>query len=262
MRRSLRVLAASLRVSTLLVAQYRTDFLVEGALEVCWAATAIVPLLVLYRDRPSIAGFSFGESLLVTGFFTLLSGVLQGAVSPSMTAAVEHIRKGTLDFVLLKPADAQLLISTARFAPWRSVNVLTASALFAIGFRRIGHAPSLAGVGLAALLAIGSVVILYSLWVLAVSASFYAVKMDNLAFFFESVFDAARWPSTVFRGVWRLIFTFVIPLGVMTTFPAEALLGRLDPTPAALALGVAALLFAGSRVAFTRAIRGYSSASS
>jgi ABC-2 type transport system permease protein len=28
---------------------------------------------------------------------------------------MDHIRKGTLDFVLLKPADAQFLVSTARF---------------------------------------------------------------------------------------------------------------------------------------------------
>ena len=43
----------------------------------------------------------------------------QGACSTARStrrssAVVEHIRKGTLDFVLLKPADAQFLVSTAR----------------------------------------------------------------------------------------------------------------------------------------------------
>ena len=51
------------------------------------------------------------------------TAILEGAVSPSLTAVVEHIRKGTLDFVLLKPADAQFLVSTAKFEPWRVVDV-------------------------------------------------------------------------------------------------------------------------------------------
>ena len=55
-----------------------------------------------------------------------MQGILEGAINPSLTSVVEHIRKGTLDFVLLKPADAQFLVSTARFHPWRAINVVTA----------------------------------------------------------------------------------------------------------------------------------------
>ena len=49
---------------------------------------------------------------MVTGWFILLQGVLDGAINPGLQAVIEHIRKGTLDFVLLKPADAQFLVST------------------------------------------------------------------------------------------------------------------------------------------------------
>ena len=44
--------------------------------------------------------------------------------APSLGNVVEHIRKGTLDFVLLKPADAQFLVSTSRFEFFRFVNVV------------------------------------------------------------------------------------------------------------------------------------------
>ena len=59
---------------------------------------------------------------MVVGWFTLLHAVLEGAVSPSLTAVVEHVRRGTLDFVLLKPADAQFLVSTAKLEPWHIVD--------------------------------------------------------------------------------------------------------------------------------------------
>jgi len=56
------------------------------------------------------------------------------------------------------------------------------------------------------------------------------------------------------------VFTFVIPLAVMTTYPALALLGRLEPTRVVAALGGAALFAGISRFAWTRAIGHYTSA--
>ena len=67
------------------------------------------------------------------------------------------------------------------------------------------------------------------------------MRLDNLIYLFNSIFDAARWPASVFRGVWRVLFTFVMPLALMTTYPALALLGRLEAGTAVRALGGAAL---------------------
>ncbi|HZI02884.1 MAG TPA: ABC-2 family transporter protein [Archangium sp.] len=262
LRRYLGLLGVQLRASSLLAMQYRGDFLIEGIISLFWTATALAPLFVVYRDRQSIAGWSFGEALLVIGWFTLLQGILEGAINPSLTGVVEHIRKGTLDFVLLKPADAQFLVSTARFLPWRSINVLAGLGLFAWGFHLIGRLPSPVGVLASLVLLATSVLLLYSLWILTVSAAFYVVKVDNLTYFFTSLFDAARWPVSVFRGVLAFVFTFVIPLAVMTTFPAQAMLGRL-PWASLLWAVVGSLLFAFlSRRVWLHSIGHYTSASS
>ena len=115
--------------------QYRTDFVLDGFIEVFWMVTAIVPLYVVFGYRSTIAGWNLGEALMVMGWFTFLGAVLEGAINPSLVSVVDHIRKGTLDFVLIKPADAQFLISTSRFQPWRAINVVTSLAIFAWGFR-------------------------------------------------------------------------------------------------------------------------------
>ena len=257
-----RLLAAQMRASTLLLLQYRFDFLVDGALEILWAGTALVPFFVVFHARESVAGWSFGEALLVTGWFILLQGILEGAINPSLTSVVEHIRSGTLDFVLLKPADAQFLVSTARFQPWRATNVLTAGGVFVYAFHLLGRPPSPAGVLAALLLLLSSTLLLYSLWIMTVSAAFYVVKIDNLSVLFSSIFDAARWPSTIFRGVLSFVFTFVIPLALMTTYPALALLGRLSGATLALALGGAIVFAVLARMVWIDSIGRYTSASS
>jgi ABC-2 type transport system permease protein len=257
-----RLLSVQLRASALLALQYRYDFLIDGLIEAFWAVTAVFPLFVVFNARPTLAGWTFGEALVVAGWFTLLQGILEGAINPSLTAVVEHIRKGTLDFVLLKPADAQFLVSTAKFQPWRSMNVLTAMAIFVYAFVTLGRPPAVPGILASLLLLCTSTLLLYSLWILTVSAAFYVVKVDNLTYLFSSIFDAARWPASVFRGPLRFFFTFVIPLALMTTFPAQALLGKLSlPTLATAVLG--ALLFATvARLVWLRSIRRYTSASS
>lgn len=256
------VLRAQLRTSIALALQYRFDFVVDGFVEAFWTTTAIVPLFVVFRDRPTVSGWSFDEALLVTGFFTFLQGVLEGIINPCVAQAVEQIRKGTFDFVLLKPRDAQLLVSTARVMPWRATNVLVALGMIAVGFSRMGRAPGISELGLAVVMLGASLTVLYSLWMMSVSLSFWVVKLDNLTYLFGAIFDAARWPSSVFKGALRFVFTFVVPLAVMTTFPAEALLGRAGWTKGAIAAVGSAAVFAVSRGLWKRALGRYTSASS
>jgi len=260
--RYLRLLGTQLRMSGLLALQYRYDFLVDGGINAFAAFTALAPLLIVYQNKTGIAGWSFGQALLVIGCFTLLEAVVDGAINPSLTAVVEHIRKGTLDFVLLKPADAQFLVSTSRFEPWSATNALVALAIFVYAFHDLGHPPSIFGVVGAVLLLTAAVALLYSLWIITVSAAFYFVKMDNLQYLFTSVFDAARWPSSVFKGALKLLFTFIIPLALMTTFPAQALLGDRGGWdlvwPLLAALGFALI----ARLIWLRSIGRYTSASS
>ncbi len=260
--RYLRLVGVQLRASALLAVQYRWDFLIDGVISLFWMGTALAPLFVAYADRPSIANWGFGEAMVVVAWFILLQGVLEGAINPSLQAVVEHIRKGTLDFVLLKPADAQFLVSTAKFLPWRSLNVFAWVGLMVFAFDRLGRWPSAFGILSALLLLVVASILLYSLWILTVSAAFFVVRVDNLTYLFSSVFDAARWPASVFRGALAFIFTFIIPLAVMTTFPAEALLGRLSAWSLLWAVVGAAVFSLAARVVWLRSIGHYTSASS
>lgn len=248
--------------SALLAAQYRWDFVVDAVVSLFWISTAVIPLFVVYKDASSggIPGWSFGEALVVTGWFILLQGILEGAVNPGLQAVIDHIRKGTLDFVLLKPADAQFLVSTSRFQVWRITSIVVAGGVFVYAFETIGRAPRLADVFVSFVLLAGATLLLYSLWILIVSAAFYVVRIDNLTYLFSSIFDAARWPATVFPKVLRWVFTFVVPLALMTTFPAEAMLGRLEGLSVLAALLGTVTFAIAARLTWLRAIGHYTSA--
>ncbi len=260
--RHLRLLGTQARLSLLLAMQYRWEFMLDGLMSVFWTGTALVPLYLVFQERPIIAGWSYGEALVVVGWFTLLDGVLKGAINPSLTTVIEHIRRGTLDFVLLKPADAQFLVSTARFLPWRALSLVSSGLVFGYAFHELGRVPTALSVVVALVMLSAGVVILYSLWILVISVAFRAVRVDNLRYLFESVFDAARWPASVFKGALSFIFTFLVPLALMTTYPAQALLGTLESERLIGAVAGSLAFAILSRLIWQRSIRGYTSASS
>jgi ABC-2 type transport system permease protein len=262
LRRYLRLLRVQFAMSATTAMQYRADFLLKGVMALFWLAITIAPLVLVFSKRGAVAGWTYPEALVVLGWFSLLKAVLEGGVTPSLTAVVEGVRNGKLDFVLLKPADAQFLVSTAKFEPWRAVDFLGAGAVFTYAFHKLGHWPEPRAVLVALALLLVAVLLLYSIWILVVSASFWVVRVDNLSYLFGSIFDAGRWPISVFRGVLNFVFTFIFPLALMTTYPAEALLGRLRNTTAVFGF-LGGLAFAVvARLVWLRAVRFYTSASS
>jgi viologen exporter family transport system permease protein len=94
------------------------------------------------------------------------------------------------------------------------------------------------------------------------AAAFWVGRLDNLMYLLGAIFDTARWPVHVFPGLWRFVFTFVIPVAVMTTFPAMALLGKLDARTTLATIGGTLAMLAVSRIVWRAAIRSYTSASS
>jgi ABC-2 type transport system permease protein len=263
MRRYAKLLLVQLRAAVLLQLQYRLDFFLEIVLSLFWIAAALAPLYVLFSMRDSVNGWNAYEMLVVVGFFSMHKGVLASVIQPSLNQAVEHIRKGTLDFLLLKPADAQFMLSTAKLELAHLTDLLAGILMIAWALSRMPEVtPSVLDLLFAGLLFVCGLSILYALQILVISFAFRVVKIDNLSYLFVSLFEAARWPASVFRGALSLFFTFVIPLALMTTYPALAVLGRAAFQHFAIAGAVATALLLLSRYVWQRSIRMYTGASS
>jgi ABC-2 type transport system permease protein len=262
MPRYLRLFVTQARVSVMTSMQYRADFLVEGFMSAYWLAWNLLPLLVLYAQRQTVAGWDFPSALVVIAWFIVLRALLEGVITPSLVDTVERIRLGSFDYVLLKPADPQFLVSTTRLSPWRVLDLAAGVGLAVYAFHRLGRSPSAAELGAGVLLLAAGAAAMYSLWVMAAAASFWVVRLDNLTYLLGAIFDTARWPAQVFKGAWRIVFTFVLPLALMTTYPAMAILGRLDLATGAACLAGSLALIVVSRTIWKIAIRSYTSASS
>jgi ABC-2 type transport system permease protein len=258
---AMRVAAAQFRLGMLRALQYRVQFWTEGVLGVVWSLMGIAPLLVAVQARGEVAGWGVGGLMVLTGMFTIMSGIYGALVQPALAESMAHIRRGSLDYLLLRPVDSMISCLTSMYSPWRILEVLVGIGLVAYGVHREGVF-AWRSLALGMSLGILGVIILYAMGVLILAASFRALRLENLTFMLEAMLDFGRWPLGVFRGLLKAFFTFMFPLAVLTTFPAEAILGRLDEGTLALASAVTLAFAVVGRFAWIRSIRNYTSASS
>ena len=97
-------------------------------------------------------------------------------------------------------------------------------------------------------------------------------NLAYLAFWFEAAtfihglvtetFSAGRYPVTFFPPLVRALFVFVVPVGVASTLPVQAVIAGLPPWAVAAVLALTVLFVLLTRLHWRLAVRRYASASS
>ena len=259
--RPLRLFALFFRVGALNELQYRANLAIQLFQSAIAVGTGLAVLGLVFGQTTNLGGWSQSELLAVMGVHILMSGVIRTAIQPNMERLMTDIRQGTLDYVLTKPEDAQVMISVREFRIWQGVDVLVGAIVLGVAVAQIGG-----GVGpgaalvFAAALALGAVMI-YCFWLLVTTAAFWVIRMDEIHELFEGLYQSGRWPVTIYPGWLRISLTFLVPIAFAVTVPAEALTGRLTIETFANAAVFAAALIAVTRWFFRFGLRNYSGAS-
>ena len=249
------------KVGSLNELQYRANFFIQLLQSAISVVVALVVLKVVYAHTEELNGWSESELLVVLGIQILLGGVIRTAIQPNMQRLMEEVRDGKLDFALTKPEDSQALVSVRQVQIWRSVDVIAGAAVLAYGINGLAVPVGLGDVLLfAGLLALGAIAI-YCFWLVIATLAFWIVDVWQIIELFDGIYQAGRWPVSIFPGWLRFGVTFIFPLAFAITVPAEAVTSRLEWSTVGLAIGFAVAIFAFTRWWWGFGLRHYSGAS-
>lgn len=259
--KKLRLLWVFFRLGALNELQYRVHFFIQLLQSLLGLGTALAGLAVIFSHTSSLGGWHSNQLLAVLGVYFLVGGGINLVIQPSMQRLMEDVRQGTLDFTLTKPQDAQLLISVRQMQIWKLVDIMLGTGVLLIALVRLAKAigPGEAVGFVLSLLAGGAIV--YSFWLILATCCFWFVRIDNILVIFESMYEAGRWPVTIYPGALRWALTFLVPVAFAVTVPAEALTGRLTVSALLGAAALAVALLAASRWFWSVGIRHYTGAS-
>lgn len=240
---------------------YRANFYLQFVQSGVAVAAAVGGLLVVFGHTDTLGGWGPNEVLAVLGVYLLMAAAMGGVIEPSMEKLMQDVRQGTLDYTLTKPGEAQFLVSVAEIRVWRLVDVALGLAVLGVAAARRGAAVGLVDGVLFLLMLLAGGAIVYGFLLTLAAVSFWFIRVENILAIFGDVYQTARWPIGIYPQWLRFILTFVVPVAIAVTVPAEAVVGRLTGGRAALALGVAAAALAVSRLVWRRGLKRYSGAS-
>ncbi|MFT4041450.1 MAG: ABC-2 family transporter protein [Thermomicrobiales bacterium] len=257
----LRLFWIHLRLGVLNELQYRANLGVQLLQSLVGLATSLLGLGIIFSKTDTLAGWLPAELLVVVGVFMIVSGLTQMIMRPSLTRFMEDVRLGTLDFVLTKPVDAQALVSMRQVEIWKLIDVFVGLVVLVVAMSQLGATIGVQEALFFLLALTCGVVIIYSFLVILATFAFWFVKLDNILNIFQSMYEAGRWPITIYPPWLRAALTFIVPVGFAVTVPSEGLVGRpsLQLIGGAVALAIVLPLIA--RAFWRYGIRHYSGAS-
>ena len=257
----IRLFATYLRIGILGELEYRANFwisLVQSALDLC---VALGGLAVVFSHTDTLGGWRPEELLALVGVYFLIGGLIRTIIRPSMTKFMDDVRQGTLDFTLTKPADSQVLVSIQSVEIWRLVDVLIALPVLAIALIRLGAQLGLIDTAVFAVTLLSGGLIIYSFWLMLSTCAFWFVKVENIQVIFMSMWQAGRWPVSIYPAWLRAVLTFLVPVAFATTVPASAVSGRITDANLVGTVALAVAMLIVSRWFWRGGIRFYSGAS-
>lgn len=264
MRRYLEIYGIMLRNSLIREMNFKANFLLWMGVELLWFVGQIIFIEVIFGYVERIGDWTKWEVVMLVGTHQLISQIFQAFFYANLANLPELVRTGRLDFLLLQPIDAQFAVSTKQFGADNLVNAFIGIAFVVTSLVKLNITPTVTQVALYMVAIALGVAIHYCIFLSLATVSFFIVRAQGLIYGYYSLFNLGRYPDVVFRGMFKFVFSWVIPIIVVTNIPTRLLI-RLTDSPVRLMLQLvlaALIVITASRVFWMMAVRRYSSASS
>jgi ABC-2 type transport system permease protein len=243
---------------------HRSNFWISLLHSILNLLTGVLGVAVLFGQVDSINGWDFASTLVILGVY-LTVGALRGLfIGPSLEALSGmdgEVWTGKLDFTLLRPVDVQFQASFRHWRIFRLLDLALGLGVLVVASQRMGQAVSLPDFLAFVFSMVIGIIILYSILLIFAGLVFWSPGF-LFTWVFDGIFQMARYPVGIYPDWVRLMLTWVIPVGLITTVPAQVLSGDLSEWLFTSAILFALVLFSVGTAVFRIGLRRYASASS
>jgi len=243
---------------------FKLNFLLWMLVEVLWFLGQIVFIEVVFSYVGAIGGWSKWEVVLLIGTHQIIGQLFQAFFYMNLANLPELVRTGRMDFMLLLPVDTQFVVSLKQFGMDNVVNALVGAGFVTFSLWKLSLVPTATQLLLYAAAVCCGILIHYGIMLLVAASSFWMVRSQGLIYGYYSLFNIGRYPDTIYRGAFKLVFSWMIPVIIVANIPSRLLIHAAEnPWPSLLQLAAATLFMVGAtRLLWNAALRHYSSASS
>ncbi len=220
----------------------------------------VVFLLALFTKTPSLANYTITQALFFFLTFNLIDTITQLFFREAYRFR-QLVVSGDFDLVLVKPMNPLFRALAGGADPLDLLMLVPFVGLLGYLTSTL-NSLSIVRITLYLLLVFNGLLIATGFHILVLALAVVTTEIDHAIMIYRDLTSMGRVPVDIYREPLKSLITFVIPVGIMMTFPAKALMGLLTPFYQGVALLFGVFFFTICLRVWRRAIRSYASASS
>jgi len=260
--RYLGIYAALWKTSVTREMSFKGNFILWIIVELLWFGLQLSFVSVLFSQTKSIGSWTAWQVVLLTGASNFIQQIYQAFFLVNCTNLSELVRTGKMDFLLLLPVNTRFVVSTRQVDLSSFANAAFAACVMVFAAHKLHLHPSLVEIMGFAGLCIAGLLIHYSLMFMLASVSFWTVRAQGIVWGYYNLFNIARMPDEAFHGAFKAVFTFALPVLLVSNVPVRVLANTLaSPFPLLLLLGLGLFWALVSQWFWQLSLRRYTSAS-
>jgi ABC-2 type transport system permease protein len=242
---------------------FKGNFLLWILVEVLWFALQLCFIGVLFLHTSEIGTWTKWQVAMLVGASHFIQQVFQAFFLVNCANLSELVRSGKLDFLLLQPVNTRFVVSLRQVDLGAFVNAASAVGVMVYAGNQLHLTPTLLHLAGFLVLCIAGIAIHYSLMFLLATISFWTVRAQGIVWGYYNLFQIARMPDEAFRGVFKAVCTFALPMLLVSNVPVRLLVNTLGSwRPLLLLLVLSGVCFVASEWGWRASLRRYTSASS
>ncbi len=262
LKRYLAIYGALWRTSVTREMSFKGNFLLWILVELLWFGLQLSFVGVLFSQTQTIGTWTVWQVVLLTGTSNFIQEIYQAFFLVNCTNLSELVRTGKMDFLLLLPINTRFVVSTRQVDIPSFANAAFALCVMAFAAHRLGLHPGALQIAGFTALCVAGLLVHYSLMFLLASVCFWTVRAQGIVWGYYNLFNIARMPDEAFHGAFKAVFTFALPVLLVSNVPVRVLADKLT-SPAAwlVLLGLGVVWAAISEWFWRKSLRRYTSAS-
>ncbi len=257
----LRLYQAMFRASFIADLEYRANFATRVMTDIFWYIAQVVTFEVLFTHTQLIGGWNLPQMRVFLGVVFMVDALYMIILSENLDQFSEKVRKGDLDLLLAKPVNSQFMLSLQKASTPAIGNLCIAVGWFIYSILQLPNFEWIRLLWLIILVPCGLVALYAMRFVMASTAVIFA-RSENLQFIWYQIYRLGMRPDSIYVPWLKWTLLTALPVGVIASVPARALLEPPQWGLIAWVMVLAWILLFLTNKFWRFALRFYSSASS
>lgn len=206
--------------------ELRGDFYFWAIVQAIWTVFNFFFFSLITQVSGHIGSWTLPEMYVLISIFTILDAFTWSFFYHNMWQYTQSVFSGQLALHLLRPIDTQFIVMVQNNSYSNILRFILGIAMLVWSVQAVGRPVSLPQVVGFTLIFACSLLLIYCIWFGFATLSFWVEKLNNINDIIPALRRFWQVPREVYTGVASFLFTVCLPIGLISSLPAEVILGK------------------------------------